>query len=80
MSPMDTFETQNDQEKIIAIADSGSPVSFLNEHVVEKLKQTVKGAIWKPTPEEDAEHNLARYNEVFTEAVGGVIKPIEFGG
>ena len=67
-------------ETITAITDSGSPVSFLNEHLAAKLKQTVKGAILKHIPTEDATHNLACYHRVYIEPLYRLIILIESGG
>ena len=49
---------------IKAKADSGSPMSYLNEHLAENFKQTLKCTIWKRTHNEDADHNLAFYDGV----------------
>ena len=47
--------------KILANADSGSPMSFLNETTARQIQQNDKTAIFKTIPQEDKSRNLAFY-------------------
>ena len=49
--------------EILAIADSGSPMSFLNETTARQIQQTDKTAIFKTIMPEDKARNLACYNK-----------------
>ena len=49
-------------DNIFAIADSGSPMSFLNETAARRLQQNSKSTIFKNISMEDAARNLACYN------------------
>ena len=48
-------------EELLAIADSGSPMSFLNEKTARRLQQNDKSALFKCIPPDDAAGNLACY-------------------
>ena len=45
--------------ELFAIADSGSPMSFLNEKTAQRLQQNNTSAIFKKIPPEDTARNLA---------------------
>ena len=49
-------------EELFAIADSGSPMSFLNEKTARRIQQNDKSALFKCIPPEDSARNLACYN------------------
>ena len=52
------------EDTIVAIADSGSPMQFLQENKAGKLQEMVKEHIPK---EEDAANILACYNGLYIE-------------
>ena len=48
--------------ELFAIADSGRPMSFLNEKTAQRIQQNDQTAVFKNTPQEDTARNLAGYN------------------
>ena len=46
--------------KLIAIADSGSPMSFLNEKTAQRIQQNDQTAVFKNIPPEDTASNLVK--------------------
>ena len=67
--------------EILAIADSGSPMSFLNESTARQIqKKNNKTAIFKTIPPEDKARNLACYNGKVIIPKGRLILAIEPGG
>ena len=66
--------------KILANADSGSPMSFANEITARQIQQTDKTAIFKTIPPEDEACNLACYNGKVIIPKGRLIPEIESGG
>ena len=49
-------------EELFAIADSGSPMSFLNEKTARRIQQNDKSALFKYIPPDDTARNLACYD------------------
>ena len=49
-------------EEMFAIADSGSPMSFLNEKTARRIQQNNKSSLFKCIPPDDTARNLACYN------------------
>ena len=67
-------------DKMFAIADSGSPMSFLNETTARRLQQNDKSTIFKYIPMKDAARNLACYNGKFIVPKGGPALAKKSGG
>ena len=53
---------KTNSEHLFAIADSGSPMSFLNEKTARRIQQHDKYALFKNIPTGDTARNLACYN------------------
>ena len=66
--------------ELFAIADSVSPLSFLNEKTAQRLQQNNTSAIFKNIPPEDTARNLACYNGEYIQPKGRLILTIESGG
>ena len=71
---------KTNSEDLFAIADSGSPMSFLNEKTVRRLQQNDKSALLKCIPRDDLARNLACYNGETINPKGRLIITIESGG
>ena len=67
-------------EQLFAIADSGSPMSFLNEKTARRIQQHDKYALFKTIPSGDTAQNLACYNGETIVPKGRLIITIESGG
>ena len=65
--------------ELFAIADSGSPVSFLNEKTAQRI-QNDQTAVFKNIPPKDTTRNLACYNGESIHPKGGLILTIDSGG
>ena len=66
--------------ELFAIADSGSPVSCLNEKTAQRIQQNDQTAVFKNIPPEDTAKNLACYNRESIHSKGRLIITIESGG
>ena len=66
--------------ELFAIADSGSPVSFLNEKTAHRIQQNDQTAVFKNIPPEATARNLACYNGESLNPKGRLIITIESGG
>ena len=66
--------------KLFAIADSGSPMSFLNEKTAQRLQQNNTSTTFKNIPPEDTARNLACYKGEYIQPKGRLILTIESGG
>ena len=71
---------KTNSEELFAIADSGSPMSFLNEKTARRLQQNDKSALFICIPPEDTARNLACYNGETINPKGRLIITIETGG
>ena len=71
---------KTNSEESFAIADSGSPMSFLNKKTVRRLQQKDKPALLKCIPRDDTARNLACYNVETINPKGRLIITIESGG
>ena len=67
-------------EAIITIADSGSPMWFLNGKTALRLQENDKSTIFKYNPSEDPARNLVCYNGKYILPKGKLIIAIESGG
>ena len=67
-------------EELFAIADSGSPMSFLNEKTARRIQQNDKSALIKCIPPDDTARNLACYNSETINPKGRLIITIKSGG
>ena len=67
-------------EDLLAIADSRSPMSFLNGKTAQQLQGNKKSVILKQIPPEDTARNLACYIVETIVAKGRLIVAIESGG
>ena len=67
-------------EELFAMADSGSPMSFLNEKTARPIQQNDKSALFKCIPPEDSSSNLACYNGETINPNGRLILTVESGG
>ena len=65
---------------LLAIADSGSPISFLNEKTSRRLQENDNSVIIKQIPPDDTALNLACYNGETIVPKGRLIIMIESGG
>ena len=75
-----TVKLKTNTTELFAIADSGSPLSFLNEKTAQRLQQNDHTAIFKNIPPEDTARNLACYNGEYIHRKGRLIVTIESGG
>ena len=66
--------------ELFAIADAGSPMSFLNEKTARRIQQNNKSALFKCIPPDDTARNLACYNGETINPKGRLIITIESGG
>ena len=66
--------------ELFAIADSGSPMSFLNEKTAQRTQQNDQTAVFKNIPQEDTARNLACYNGESIHLKGRLIIKIQSGG
>ena len=67
-------------EDLFAIADCGSPMSFLNEKTARRLEENDNSVIIKQIPPDDTARNLACYNGDTIVPKGRLIIMIESGG
>ena len=67
-------------EELFAIADSGSPMSFLNEKTARRFQQNDKSALLKYIPPNDTARHLACYNGETINPKGRLIITIKSGG
>ena len=67
-------------EDLLAIADSRSPMSFLNGKTAQQLQGNKKTVTLKQIPPEDTARNLACYIVETIVAKGRLIVAIESGG
>ena len=67
-------------EELFAIADSGSPMSFLIEKTARRIQQNDKSALFKCIPPEDTARNLVCYNGETKNPKGRLIIMIESRG
>ena len=65
---------------MFAVADSGSPMSFLNEETARRIQQHDKKALFKTFPTGDTARNLACYNRETIVPKGRLNITIESGG
>ena len=65
---------------IFNIADSGSPITFLNEKTAQRIQQNDRTSIFKNMPPEDTGRNLACYNGETINPKGRLVITIESGG
>ena len=70
---------KTNSEELLAIAGSGSPMSFLNEKTARRLEQNDKSALFKCIPPDDTARNLACYNGGTINPKGRLIITIESG-
>ena len=70
---------KTNSEQLFAIADSGSPMSFLNEKTARRLQQHDKSALFKTIPSGHTARNLACYNGETIVPKGRLIITIESG-
>ena len=73
-------KTTSKSEDLFAIADFGSPMSFLNKKTAENLRQNDRSAVFKLIPPVDAAKNLACYNEKHILPKGQLSIAVESGG
>ena len=66
--------------ELFAIANSGSPMSFLNKKTARRIQQNDKSALFKCIPPDDTNRNLACYNGETINPKGRLIITIESGG
>ena len=71
---------KTNSEQLYAIADSGSPMSFLNEKTARCIQHYDKKALFKTLPIGDTARNLACYNGETIVPKGRLIITIESGG
>ena len=71
---------KTNSEDLFAIADPGSPMSFLNEQTAGRIPQNNKSALFKRIPPDDTARNLACYNGETINPKGRLIITIESGG
>ena len=67
-------------EHLFAIADSGSPMSFLNEKTARRIQQNDRSALFKCIPPDDTARSLACYNGETIIPKGRLIITIKSGG
>ena len=66
--------------ELFAIADSGSPMSFINKKTAQRLEQNDQTAVFKNILPEDTARNLACYNGESIHPKEKLIVAIESGG
>ena len=66
--------------KLLAIADSGSPMFFLNEKTAQRKQQNDQTAVFKNIPPKDTPRNLACYNGESIHPRGRLIVTFEMEG
>ena len=71
---------KTNSEELFAIADSGSPMSFLNEKTARRIQQNDRSALIKSIPPDDTARKLACYNGKTKNPKGRLIITIEPGG
>ena len=71
---------KSNSAELFAIADSGSPITFLNEKTARCLQQNNKSALFKCNPPDNTARNLACYNGETKNPKGTLIITIESGG
>ena len=71
---------KTNSEELFAIADSGSPMSFLNEKTARRIQQNDNSALFKCIPPDDTARNLACYNGETINPKGRLIITIKPGG
>ena len=71
------IKLRTNTEKLFAIADSGSPMSFLNEKTARRLQQNDNSALFKCKPQDDTARNLACYDGETINSKGRLIITIE---
>ena len=74
------FKLKTNSEQLFAIADLGSPMSFLYEKIARHLQQNNKEATFKTIPTGETARNLACYNHETIVPQGKLIIAIESGG
>ena len=67
-------------EDLLAIADSGIPMSFLNKKTARRLQDNDESTVFTQIPPGDTARNLACYNGERIIPTGGIIVTIESGG
>ena len=75
-----TYNLKTNSEELFAIADSRSPISFLNKDTARRIQQNDKSALYKRIPPDDTAKNLAHYNGETFNPKGRLIITIESGG
>ena len=73
-------EPSSHPNKIVFIADTGSPTSFVNEKTANLLASTVKSAVKTKLGEDDEANRMVCYNGYKIPSLGRLIAPIESGG
>ena len=71
---------KTNSEELFAIADSGSPMSFLNEKTARRIQQNNKSSLFKCIPTDDTARNLACNKGETINPKGRLIITIESGG
>ena len=71
---------KTNSEELFAIADSGNPMSFLNEKTARRIQQNHRSALFKCIPPNDTARNLACYNCETISPKERLIITIESGG
>ena len=71
---------KTNSEQLFAIADSGSPMSFLNEKTARRIQQHDKKALFETIPIGDTAQNVACNNGETIVPMGRLIITIESGG
>ena len=74
-----TVNLKTNTTELFAIADSGSPVSFLNEKTAQRIQQNDQTAVFKNIPPEVTARNLACNNGESINPKGRLIISIESG-
>ena len=70
---------KTNSEELFAIADSGSPMSFLNEKTARRIHKNDKSSLFKCIPPDDTARNLACNNGETINPKGRLIITIESG-
>ena len=73
-------KVKTNTEELSAFADSGSPMSFLNEKTARRLEQNDKSALFECVLPEDTTRNLACYNGERIIPKKRLINKVESGG
>ena len=71
---------KTNSEQLFAVADSGSPMSFLNEKIARRIQYYDKKALFKTIATRETAQNLACYNGETIVLKGRLIISIESGG